>query len=281
MSMRPSAVAPHALPVKPVDQPAHRQHAGIVHADGLVAEHAGAAEPVRLAAEFVERGGRRHGRPRQGSRPDRPVLPSPWRWRRGCRARSWRRVRRGRGRAWRRGPPATSAGTSDQSTAVRPLVALAALMKAVATSVPKEDEETRWNALEHPRNAWPRSSPKPAASSATAAKPLATVMPRSPSPSLPSWRVQFVARRDRRLGDGSGGGLEIGCGETHRSVLAQLTVQKAQWAGAFEQALELAVEPADGDRGARHLHRGGVAADQRHDDGRRRGRRAAPPPCGT
>ena len=84
-------------------------------------------------------------------------------------------------------PMAIRSGISDQEISVRPIVCFATAMRADAVIVPNDEDEACWIAFAEARKARPTSAGKLSRISATACQPAETVIPRSPSPSLPSW----------------------------------------------------------------------------------------------
>ena len=103
---------------------------------------------------------------------------------------------------------------------------------------------TRWNALAQARSAMPRSSGSSAAPSAIRASRLATVMPRSPSPSCAVGRVQ-----SGRGGPAIGRAAARAASGVERQPVDRLTDRpEGAVARRLEQPLELAVEVAERDR---------------------------------
>src|SRR3954468_19918248 len=113
----------------------------------------------------------------------------------------------------------------------------------------------------------PMSSGRGAA--AASAKPRDTVMPRSPSPSAPSAAFNSAAAAS------TAGAMRARAAAMSRlvrtpepagSVSSISGFPECAIAGRGQQALDLAVEAAERQGDPGHLHRGGVAPDERHDD---------------
>ena len=129
-------------------------------------------------------------------------------------------------------PMAIRSGISDQEISVRPIVCFATAMRADAVIVPNDEDEACWIAFAEARKGRPTSAGKLSRISATACQPEETVIPRSPSPSLPSWLLSSSVVDLTPSAILHAALLQIGDSECSRRHYR--TVQKAQWQGAFK-----------------------------------------------